>query len=67
MVLHQLKRFGLFWWDFLVGDAWELALGGALILGLAYVLRRSPMAAAVAVPLGVVVLLAASSWFGRKR
>jgi len=31
--MHWLKSFGLFWWDFIVGDDWIVA--AAVIVGLA--------------------------------
>ena len=35
------KSFLLFWQDFLVGDSPELAVGVLIILGTAYLLRKS--------------------------
>jgi len=32
--MNRLRGFGRFWWDFVVGDDWRLALGGAVALGL---------------------------------
>lgn len=35
--MHYLKRFAMFWVDFIVGDAWEVALGlGVTLLVIAY-------------------------------
>jgi hypothetical protein len=28
-----MKRFGLFWWDFIVGDDWRLAIGVVIGIG----------------------------------
>lgn len=36
--MRFLKAFGLFWYDFLVGDSIVLAVGGVLILALGYAL-----------------------------
>ena len=66
-MIGRLKQFGLFWWGFLVGDAWELAVSGIIVLGLAYALRHSPLVAAVIVPASIVALLNLSAWMGRKR
>ena len=35
---ERLKRFGLFWYDYLVGDDWQVALGVVLALVLTFVL-----------------------------
>lgn len=56
-----LKRFGLFWYDYLVGDDWQVALGVALALVLTSVLAPvwpeawliMPLAALVLMPYGV--------------
>ncbi|MSP78873.1 MAG: hypothetical protein EXR67_04905 [Dehalococcoidia bacterium] len=65
-MMSRVKAFGLFWWDFLVGDAPELALGVALILGIAFVTRGSPIGASVIVTAAIMALLAVSTWRGRK-
>ena len=31
--MNALKTFGRFWYDFIVGDDWRLALGGVLAIG----------------------------------
>ncbi len=31
-MISLLKAFGRFWWDFIVGDDWKLAVGVALAL-----------------------------------
>ena len=33
--MKQLKAFGLFWWDFIVGDDWRMAAGVILLLAVA--------------------------------
>ena len=62
-VRRWLTAFGRFWWDFLIGDTPELTLGAVLAVGAAAALAldhslRWPAAAAV--PLVVVLVLAAS-------
>ncbi|WP_334171425.1 hypothetical protein [Sinomonas sp.] len=39
--MQKIKAFGLFWWDFLIGDDWAVA--AAVVVGLAatYVLSHS--------------------------
>ena len=65
--MGRIKGFGMFWWDFLVGDAPELALGTALILGIAFATRETGTVAAIIVSAAVVVLLAVSTWRGKGR
>ena len=67
MVIDRIKAFGMFWWTFLVGDAWELAVGGLLVLAIAYALRHTTEAAFFVVPMSVVAILGGSTWFGRHR
>jgi len=53
------KSFLLFWQDFLVGDSPELAVGVLIILGTAYLLRKSgdwDVAAVVALALILMVI-----------
>ena len=39
--MNWLKRFGAFWYDFVVGDDWRLAVGTVLGLAVVGVLVRS--------------------------
>lgn len=66
-MIQRVRAFGLFWWDFLVGDARELALGAILILGIAFAVHRSELMAALIIPAAVVLLLCVSAWRGRGR
>jgi hypothetical protein len=59
-VARALQTFGRFWWDFLVGDTPELAVGALAVIGLAAALAGLGVAAAVLLPLAVVALLAVS-------
>ncbi len=59
------RQFGAFWYDFIVGDSWELAVGilGLLILAKLIDLAMPALADEVlfiVVPLGVVGVLATS-------
>ena len=65
--MHRVKAFGLFWWDFLVGDAPELAVGAVLILALAFALHGAKPASALVVLAAVILLLGVSTWRGRSR
>lgn len=51
-----LARFGLFWYDYLVGDDWQVALGIVLALVLTFVLAPLWPAAWLIMPLAVLLL-----------
>ena len=60
--MSWLRRFGAFWYDFVVGDSVVLAVGTVVALAVAAVLVRAGAgtAAPVALPLLVALTLAAS-------
>lgn len=49
-----------FWWEFLIGDTPELFCGVLLLAGMTWLLRHEPVAASIALPVGLVGLIAAS-------
>jgi hypothetical protein len=55
-----VARFLRFWWTFIVGDDWQVALGIAVALGLSAVLVRAGVPAWWMIPLAAVLLLADS-------
>ncbi len=56
------RRFLAFWYDFVVGDDWSIAVGSVIVLALAGALARIGLheAAWVLVPVGVAAVLALS-------
>ena len=58
-----MRRFGHFWWDFVVGDDWRVAVGIALGLGLTAVLARTWASAWIVLPLAVAAVL----WMSLRR
>jgi uncharacterized membrane protein len=52
-----LKRFGLFWYDYLVGDDWQVALGVVLALVLTFLVAPLWPVAWLIMPLAVLLLL----------
>ena len=62
-----LRAFGLFWWDFLVGDTPELALATAAIVGLAFLLDGQHWVGAIVLPLVAAAFLFLSTYRGRRR
>jgi hypothetical protein len=69
-VRRWLVAFGRFWWDFLIGDTPGLTLGAVLAVAAAAALALDHSArwpAVVALPLVVVLALAASARQGARR
>jgi hypothetical protein len=58
--VSRLAAFGRFWYDFVVGDDWRVAVGLAVAIGLSAVLVGLSVAAWWLLPLAVVALLAES-------
>jgi hypothetical protein len=58
-----MKRFALFWWDFIVGDDWRVAVGIALALGLTATLATTWSSAWIVLPVAVAVVL----WLSLRR
>jgi hypothetical protein len=58
-----MKRFALFWWDFVVGDDWRVAVGIAIALGLTAVLATTWATAWIVLPLAVAAVL----WLSLRR
>jgi hypothetical protein len=56
------KSFFSFWKDFLVGDSPVLALGVLIILGVAYLLRSSPVLAPTTAIILVLALITFAVW-----
>lgn len=58
--MNALRRFGAFWWDFVVGDDWRVAAGLALALALTWLLARNDISAWWLLPIAVGLVLAES-------
>jgi hypothetical protein len=58
--MRYLRSFGLFWWDFVVGDDWRVALGVAVGLGVTAVLTHVGVNAWWVLPAAVVLVLGLS-------
>jgi hypothetical protein len=53
-----VKRFGAFWWDFLVGDDWRVAVGIAVAFGVTALLAATTsLPAWLVLPLSVAGVL----------
>ena len=60
--MKYLRSFGLFWWNFIVGDDWRVAAGLAIALGLTSLLTHEGVNAWWLLPIAIVVLLTGSLW-----
>lgn len=58
--MRQLRAFGLFWWDFVVGDDWRMAAGVVLLLGATAVLTHSGVDGWWLPPVAVLAVLVLS-------
>lgn len=60
--MKWLKAFGLFWYDFLVGDSIALAIGGIAVLALGFGLveLNAGTLAQIALPVAAIGTIAAS-------
>lgn len=55
--MTALRRFGTFWWDFVVGDDWRVAVGVVVALGVTAAVAASGAPAWWLLPLAVALLL----------
>ncbi len=61
MILARVKAFAAFWYDFVVGDDWRVAVGVVVALALTYVLAHNTAAPAWWIPpVAVLILLPVS-------
>jgi hypothetical protein len=58
-----MKRFGKFWWDFIVGDDWRVAAGIVVAFGLTALLATTSIPAWWVLPLTVAAVL----WLSLRR
>jgi tryptophan-rich sensory protein len=66
-MIARLKAFGAFWYDFVIGDDWRVAVGVALALVVTLVVSASTSATWWIVPVAVVLLLPYSLWRATRR
>jgi hypothetical protein len=61
--MKRLAAFGRFWWDFVIGDDWLVAVLVVAAIGATAVLAAASVAAWWLLPLAVLVVL----WFSLRR
>jgi len=59
-VIARLRSFAAFWYDFVVGDDWRLALAALLAIGLTALVAAAHGVAWPVAPIVVVIVLAVS-------
>jgi hypothetical protein len=55
-----MRRFAKFWWNFIVGDDWRVAVGIAVGLGLTALVATTDVPAWWILPIAVALVLGAS-------
>jgi len=65
-VITRLRQFGAFWYDFVIGDDWQVAAGVVVALAATYGLHRAAVPAWWVLPVAVLLLLPYSLWRATK-
>ena len=60
--MRYVVAFVRFWWNFVVGDDWRVALGIGVALGLTWVIADAGADPWWLLPVAVVLILAGSLW-----
>jgi hypothetical protein len=60
--MNRIKRFGAFWYDFVVGDDWRVAVGVVVALAVTAALHHAAISAWWVVPVAVALLLPFTLW-----
>ena len=60
--MHWITQFVAFWYDFIVGDDWVVAVGVVAALALSALLARSGIQAWWVMLIAVILLLSISLW-----
>jgi hypothetical protein len=66
-VIKRLRAFGAFWYDFVVGDDWRVAVAVVLALAVTAGLAQAGLPAWWVLPLAVVLVLPWSLWRARRQ
>jgi hypothetical protein len=65
--MSPLRRFGSFWWDFVVGDDWRLAISAAFALAITTVIAEQGATSWWITPLVVTAALVTTVKATRRR
>ena len=58
--MRYIRAFGRFWWDFVVGDDWRVAVGLGVSLALVWFLEHEGLNVWWLLPVAVALILAAA-------
>ena len=65
-MIRRLRAFGAFWYDFVVGDDWRVAVAVVLALAVTFGLAQAGVSAWWVLPVAVVLVLPWSLWRARR-
>lgn len=65
--MSRLRAFGAFWYDFVIGDDWQVAVAVVLALAVTAVLAHAGTPCWWLVPAALVVVLPVSLWRATRR
>jgi hypothetical protein len=65
--MRRLRGFAAFWYDFVVGDDWRVAVGVVAAFALTWAVSSASVPAWWIAPAGVAVLLPLSLWRATRR
>jgi uncharacterized membrane protein len=63
----RLKDFGAFWYDFVIGDDWRVAVVVVVALAATFGLSKTSIAAWWLMPVAVALILPITLWQARRR
>jgi hypothetical protein len=63
----KLRAFGAFWYDFLIGDDWRVAIGVVLALAATAAVSRTKVSSWWITPAAVALLLGMTVWRATRR
>ena len=66
-MIARLRAFGAFWYDFLIGDDWRIAIVVAAALAVTYGVSKTSIPALWVLPASVAIVLPWSLWRARRR
>jgi hypothetical protein len=61
-MIRVLRAFGEFWYDFIVGDDWRVAVAVVVALAITYGVSTTPIPAWWVLPATVLIVLPLSLW-----
>jgi hypothetical protein len=64
--MKALSQFGHFWYDFIVGDDWTIAVAVVVLLSVTAAIAHTGRLAWPILPAGVALILGASTWRARR-